>query len=95
MRVRHLLAFARLLRIPPADFLELGCTQAAGAAQNRLADWLGLDRIRALGASRPFSNPADLAEIVRAAVREELAAREGSSGGTSGTQPAAKPLHAP
>lgn len=34
LRVRHLLAFARLLSIPPAELLELGCPQAAQAAQH-------------------------------------------------------------
>jgi transcriptional regulator with XRE-family HTH domain len=81
LRVRHLLGFARLLEIPPADFFELGCAKAAAAAQHRLLDWLGPDRRRAQGSLRLPSNPEELAELIRSAVREELAAREGGSGG--------------
>jgi transcriptional regulator with XRE-family HTH domain len=80
LRVRHLLGFARLLKIPPADLFELGCTKATAAAQNRLLDWLGPDRRRAQGPSRLPSTPEELAELIRSAVREELAAREGGSG---------------
>src|SRR5436309_114819 len=32
LRVRHLLALARLLRVPPADFLEIGLPEASRAA---------------------------------------------------------------
>ena len=44
LRVRHLLAFARLLSIPPAELLELGCRTATQTAQRRLVDWLGPER---------------------------------------------------
>lgn len=81
LRVRHLLGFARLLKIPPADFFELGCAKAAAAAQHRLLDWLGPDRRLAQGPSRLPSTSEELAELIRAAVREELAARERGTGG--------------
>jgi transcriptional regulator with XRE-family HTH domain len=81
LRVRHLIAFAHLLKIPPAEFLELGCPEATQAAQRRLVDWLGPERSQGLaGASRLPATPEELAELIRAVVREELAAAEQSTG---------------
>lgn len=84
LRVRHLIAFARLLKIPPAEFLELGCPGAAQAAQRRLIDWLGPERSQGrAGASRLPAipeTPEKLAELIRAVVREELAALEQGAG---------------
>jgi hypothetical protein len=42
LRVDHLTALARLLRIPPGDLLAAGAPAANAAAEHRLADWLGL-----------------------------------------------------
>jgi hypothetical protein len=41
LRVEHLTAIARLLRVPPADLLRLGCPRTRAAATYRLSDWLG------------------------------------------------------
>lgn len=77
LRVRHLLAFARLLKIPPAEFLELGCPGATQTAQRRLVDWLGPERSQGLaGASGMPATSEGLAELIRAVVREELAAAD-------------------
>jgi hypothetical protein len=40
LRVRHLLALAQLLRVPPADFLEIGLPEASQAADLRLSQWI-------------------------------------------------------
>lgn len=81
LRVRHLLAFARLLSIPPAELLELGCRTATQTAQRRLVDWLGPERSQRLGgASRLPATPEELSEMIRMIVREELEARDQSGG---------------
>ena len=41
LRIEHLTALARLLNVPPGDFLRLGCPQTRAAATYRLTDWLG------------------------------------------------------
>ena len=41
LRVEHLTALARLLRVPPGDLLRLGCPRTHAAATYRLSDWLG------------------------------------------------------
>jgi transcriptional regulator with XRE-family HTH domain len=75
LRVRHLLGFARLLKVPPAELLELGCPDAVRTAQHRLMDWLGPDRRReAQDGPRLPSTPEELIELVRTIVREEMAA---------------------
>jgi hypothetical protein len=40
LRVRHLLALARLLSIPPEDFLAAGLPEANPTPRRRLADWI-------------------------------------------------------
>jgi len=75
LRVRHLLALADLVEIPPGDLLELGCPDAVGRAKRCLADVI----------SRKSSQPAEptaaslsldqLKELVRNAVREEMEQR--------------------
>ena len=81
LRVRHLIAFARLLKIPPSELLELGCPEATRTAQRRLVDWLGPERSQGLaGASRLPATPEELAEMIRTVVREELSASEPSAG---------------
>jgi hypothetical protein len=78
LRIEHLIALGRLLKVPPGDFLRLGCPQTGAAATYRLADWLG-PADGAIPASPKPPTPEELAEMVRAAVREELAARQGGS----------------
>jgi hypothetical protein len=41
LRVEHLTALARLLRVPPGELLKLGCPRTRAAATYRLGDWLG------------------------------------------------------
>jgi len=62
-----LLALARLLDVPPGDFLDLGLPEARRVADRRLADWLT--------PRPPFQPPepaADWETVVRDAVRREL-----------------------
>lgn len=72
LRVRHLLALARLLGVPPEDLLDAGLPDAASPAGPRLADWLEPARPRFAGA------PAGdgLQALIRDAVRQELDARK-------------------
>jgi hypothetical protein len=77
-KIEHLANLARLLRIPPGELLALGCPQATAAARHRLADWIGPAGSTSPSAAPPAPPSAEeLAAMVRAAVREELAARKG------------------
>jgi transcriptional regulator with XRE-family HTH domain len=81
LRVEHLTALARILRVPPGDFLMVGCPQTRAAATYRLKDWLGPLDNNAPAPSAPVAanppTPEELAEMVRTAIRQELAARKG------------------
>lgn len=77
LRVRHLVALAELLRVPPGDFLELGFPEATRGAEHRLAEWIGPPRPKFKAKSRAAAAPAlpdELATAIRAAVRQELEA---------------------
>ncbi len=78
LKVEYLTRLARLLRIPAGDLLAAGCPEANAAPRHRLADWLGPAEPTASPAA-PLAppSPEELASMVRAAVREELAARQG------------------
>ncbi len=82
LRVEHLTALARLLRIPPGDLLKAGCPQTRAAATHRLTDWIGPPDNAPTStpppATTPPPTPEELAEMVRAAMRQELAARKGT-----------------
>jgi hypothetical protein len=81
LRVRHILSLAAILRVSPADFFTLGCPTANDAAQNELLEWLSPPWRRALKAAAPAAKSSDLADLVRATIREELAqARLGVNG---------------
>jgi hypothetical protein len=70
LRVRHLLALARLLQVPPEDLLDAGLPDAIPPAGPRLTDWIE-PKPRFAGAS-----PAgDLQALVRDTVRRELEGR--------------------
>jgi hypothetical protein len=70
LRVRHLLALARLLSVPPEDLLDIGLPDASPPAGPRLTDWLE-PRPPFAGAS-----PAgDLQALAREGVRRELNTR--------------------
>ncbi len=80
LRIEHLTALARLLNVPPGDFLRIGCPQTRAAATYRLTDWLGpADGTTPAPATPKPPTPEELAEMIRAAVREELAARKGTA----------------
>ena len=72
LRVRHLLALARLLSVPPEDLLDAGLPDATPPAGPRLADWFAPARPRF--ASAPAGD--DLQALIRDAVRQELDARK-------------------
>ena len=63
IKVRHLLAIARLLQVPPHRFLELGCPESEAAATQDLSDLLGQSASQASGRD----------EQLRTLIREELA----------------------
>ncbi|HZF12925.1 MAG TPA: helix-turn-helix transcriptional regulator [Thermoanaerobaculia bacterium] len=78
LRVEHLTNLARLLRIPPGDLLAAGCPETTAAARHRLTDWIGPGDSAPSTAPPPAPpSPEELAALIRAAVREELAARQG------------------
>ena len=75
LKVEHLTALARLLRIPPGDLLAAGAPAANAAAEHRLADWLVLAG-PAAPAPPATPSPDELAAMVRSAVRQAIAARQ-------------------
>ena len=75
LRVRHILGLARLLRVPPQDFLELGIPQPEGGSKYSLRDWIMPPEFGPPNAAKKTSAPAnDVAALVRDAVQEALAA---------------------
>ena len=72
LRVRHLVALADLLNIPPGDFLELGFPDAASQAKYRLGDWLGKRTSRPAEPTAASLSLDQLKELIRGAVREEM-----------------------
>jgi len=80
LRIRHVLALARHLKVSPADFFALGCPEAISAAQHDLAEWVTPPHRRQTGQA-PLPRTADeLAALVRSAVQQELASRERKNG---------------
>lgn len=71
LRVRHLLALADLLGVPPTDFFEIGCPDAMSRASKRLADWIGQTSRASEPTAASLSLP-ELKELIRSTVREEL-----------------------
>ncbi|MBW8874471.1 MAG: hypothetical protein JF614_05870 [Acidobacteria bacterium] len=78
LKVEHLTALARLLRVPPGDFLRIGCPQTRAAATYRLADWLGPAAAPEAPAAAAPPSPEELAAMIRSALQQELAARKGT-----------------
>jgi Cro/C1-type HTH DNA-binding domain len=77
LRIRHLLALADLLGVPPTDFLEMGCPSSIQRATRRLSDWIGASTLK----STPPPPAAtlsieDLKDLIRNTVREELDQRD-------------------
>ena len=77
LRVRHLLALANMLGVPPGDFLEIGCPDVGERAQRRLSDWIGApSRTRAAEPTAASLSVTALTELIRGAVREEISKHE-------------------
>jgi hypothetical protein len=75
LRVYHLLAFARVLSVPPEDLLAYSCAETRRTARYRLANWLPyLDKNKPSNANanaKP-AEPDQLREVIRSVIREEL-----------------------
>jgi hypothetical protein len=94
IRVAHLFGLARVLGVPPADFLAAGCPKANAAAKRRLRHWLGADLPDDLAeeapAPRPFpTTAAELESVVQAAVERALAGWPAKGGAEPREVPAA------
>jgi hypothetical protein len=77
LRIRHLLALAELLGVPPTDFLEMGCPAAMAGATRRLSDWIGSAKREPAAVPTAASLSLDeLKELIRDTVREALDQRE-------------------
>jgi hypothetical protein len=73
IRAYHLTQLARLLRVHPKEFFELAFPD--WPAQHRLSDWVTPDRRKALPRQTHFpDNTAELAELIRDLIRQELSA---------------------
>lgn len=78
IRLRHLLALAEMLQVSPADLLETGCPAAHGAAKYKMSDWLGTtakNAKKAAAETPALPSAAELADLIRQTVREELKAQ--------------------
>ena len=74
IRVSHLLGLARVLGVPPADFLAAGCPKANAAATRNLRQWVGADVEEHAPPPAPFpTTAAELESVVQAAVERALA----------------------
>jgi hypothetical protein len=65
LRVRHLLSLARLLSVPPEDFLEIALPEASRTAARRLADWIEPPKPR-------FASPQPAGEDWQALIKETV-----------------------
>jgi hypothetical protein len=75
LRVRHIVALARLLKVPPQDFLELGVLQPEGSTKYRLRDWVLPQVVAPPNAAKKTDGSAnDVAKLVREAVQQALSA---------------------
>jgi DNA-binding Xre family transcriptional regulator len=72
LRVRHLIALADLLEIPPSDLLELGCPDAVSRAKRRLGDLIGQKSSEPAEPTAASLSLDQLKELMRSAVREEM-----------------------
>lgn len=75
LRVHHLLALARLLGVPPEDFLDAALPGTGAPADRRLLDWIDPAGAR----SAQASSAGDLQALIRDTVRRELDARQSRS----------------
>lgn len=73
LRIRHLIALAGLLGVPPTDFLEMGCPNAMQRATGRLSDWIGASTGRSTSpAAAATLSVEELKDLIRNTVRAEL-----------------------
>lgn len=77
LRVRHLLAIARMLSVPPHQFLELGCPEATDSARRDLTDFVAMSLPPERKVAMQAKKAAELDERIRKIVREEMDARFG------------------
>jgi DNA-binding Xre family transcriptional regulator len=75
IRLRHVLAMAEVLDVPPGDLLMAGCAEAARRSRRRIVDWLPHLAPKKEGAPLPTTRE-ELAAMVREILQEELDARE-------------------
>ena len=79
LRVRHLLAIAKMLGVPPHQFLELGCPESYEAARRDLTDFVSMSLPAERKVAMQAAKTAELDNRIRKIVREELEARFGAS----------------
>lgn len=73
LRVYHLLAFARVLSIPPEELLAYSCPETRRTARYRLVHWLPyLDKNKPPEAETKAIDTDQLREVIRSVVREEM-----------------------
>lgn len=77
LRVRHLLAIAKMLGVPPHQFLELGCPETTDAARRDLTDFVSMSLPPERKVAMQARQAVELDNRVRKIVREEMDARFG------------------
>jgi len=71
IRVRHLIGLARVLNVPPGDFLELAFPEMSQNAGHRLTDWVGPRQPPHKAKSQPKADE-NLKTLIREAVQEAI-----------------------
>lgn len=79
LRVRHLLAIAKMLGVPPHQFLELGCPETNDAARRDLTDFVSMSLPPERKVAIQAAKAVELDSRIRSIVREELEARFGAA----------------
>ncbi|HVG11198.1 MAG TPA: hypothetical protein VNM67_26075 [Thermoanaerobaculia bacterium] len=79
LRVRHLLAIAKMLGVPPHQFLELGCPEATEAASRDLTDFVSMSLPPERKVAVQAAKAVELDNRIRKIVHEELEARFGAA----------------
>jgi len=78
LRVRHLLAIAKMLGVPPHQFLELGCPETNDAARRDLTDFVSMSLPPERRVAVQAAKVPELDKRIRKIVNEELEARLGA-----------------
>jgi transcriptional regulator with XRE-family HTH domain len=79
LRVRHLLAIAKMLGVPPHQFLELGCPETTDAAKRDLTDFVSMSLPPERKVAAQAAKAVELDNRIRKIVHEELEARSSAS----------------